>query len=174
MNFFDIAVIVIVCVSLIRGLMIGLVRQLSSIFGVLAGFYGAYSTYTVLDPYLKNWIANDGYRHIAIFVIIFCAVFFLVVLVAWVINYLMKVTMTAWLDKVLGVLFGAVKGVLVVTLLFLMLTTFLPQRAGILEQSTLAPFVGQAAERITGMVSEQTKEQFRIKLDALRQSWAKP
>jgi membrane protein required for colicin V production len=173
MNFFDIAVIVIVCVSLIRGLMIGLVRQLASIFGVLAGFYVAYSTYPILDPYLQHWIANDGHRHVASFTIIFCAVFFLVVLVAWIISYLMKVTMTAWLDKVLGVLFGALKGVLIVTVLFIVLTTFLPKGAVFLQQSTLAPYVGPVAERLTGLVTVDMKEQFRIKLDALRQSWNK-
>ena len=174
MNFFDIAVIVIACVSLIRGLMIGLVRQLSSIFGVLAGFYGAYATYPVLEPYLENWIANDGYRQIASFSVIFCAVFFLVVLIAWIISYLLKVTMTSWLDKGLGLLFGALKAVLVVTILFIVLTTFLPKGAVFLKQSTLAPYVGQVAERMTGMVSLEMKERFKIKLEELRQSWANP
>ena len=65
--------------------MIGIVRQVSSIVGVLAGFFAGIRYYPLLTGILQRWIENPGFRDIAAFMVIFCGVFIGVVLLAWVI-----------------------------------------------------------------------------------------
>ena len=71
MNTFDIAIIVIFGFCMIRGFFRGLIKELSSIIGVLGGFYAAYTYYMQVAIPLSGWIQNDSYRNILSFLIIF-------------------------------------------------------------------------------------------------------
>ena len=56
MNPFDMLIIVVLAFSVIRGIFRGLVKELSSIVGVMAGFYAAYSYY----PSIAGLLAMEG------------------------------------------------------------------------------------------------------------------
>lgn len=173
MNIFDIIVAVILSFCLIRGFLIGMVRQVSSIVGVLAGFFAGIRYYSLLTGYLKGWIDTAGYRDIAAFMIIFCAVFAVVILLAWVIHYLMKVSKVGWLDRTLGVIFGAVKAILVASILLIALTTFLPPEVTIIEKSRLARYLTPVSEKITLVVTDKVKSKYDKNIDKYLKNWKK-
>lgn len=173
MNIFDIIVVVIISFCLIRGFLIGIVRQISSILGVLAGFFGGTQYYPLLSELLKKWIENTGYRDIAAFMIIFCGVFIVVVLLAWVIRYLMKVSKLGWMDRILGVIFGAVKAILVAAILLIALTTFLPPGAAIVQKSRLAPHLMPVSAKISLMVGKEVKSRYNKNIDKYIKYWKK-
>jgi len=106
MNAFDIIVAVILGYSLIRGLFRGLVKEVSSIIGVLGGFFAAHSYYAVVAHYLTGVVANPAYRNILSFLIIFCGVLVVVNVMAMVLKYLLKIVFLGWLDRLGGVVFG--------------------------------------------------------------------
>ncbi|MGA6927040.1 MAG: CvpA family protein, partial [Desulfosarcina sp.] len=58
MNPFDIVVVTILAYGLIRGIFRGLVREISSIVGVLGGFYAAYTYYPQVARLIDGWISN--------------------------------------------------------------------------------------------------------------------
>jgi len=99
MNFFDIIVIVILGYCLIRGVFRGFIKELSSIIGVLGGFYAAFTYYMVVAKPLSKWIANSGYLNILSFLIIFCGVFIMISILGVIINYLLKIVFLGWLDR---------------------------------------------------------------------------
>ena len=171
MNAFDIVVAVILSYSLIRGLFRGLVKELASIIGVLGGFFAAYSLYGVAAGYLSGLVSNPAYRNILAFMVIFCVVVILVNLLAVVIKYVLRIVFLGWLDRLGGVAFGVVKGVLIVSVIFLVLTAFLPKGTPLIRDSMSAPHISMVSEKLAALVSNDIKSEFSAKLDALKKAW---
>lgn len=171
MNAFDILVVVILSYSLIRGLFRGLVKELASIIGVLGGFLAAYSLYGVAAGYLSGLVSNPAYRNILAFMVIFCVVVILVNLLAVVIKYVLRIVFLGWLDRLGGVAFGVVKGVLIVSVIFLVLTAFLPKGTPLIRDSMSAPYISMVSEKLAALVSNDIKSEFSAKLDALKKAW---
>ena len=69
MNPFDILIITILAYGLIRGIFRGLIREISSIVGVLGGFYAAYSYYPHVANLISAWISNPAYLNILSYLI---------------------------------------------------------------------------------------------------------
>jgi membrane protein required for colicin V production len=171
MNAFDILAGVILVYGLVRGLFRGLVKEVASIIGVLGAFLAAYSFYGMVGGYLSGVVSNPAYRNLLAFLIIFCAVVVLVNVLAIVIKYLLKIVFLGWLDRLGGVVFGFIKAALIVSVLFLALTSFLPKGTPLIKESLAAPYVAVVSERLASVVSSDTKREFAAKLDELKKAW---
>ena len=174
MNPFDILIIIILVYCVVRGLFRGLVKEVSSIFGVLGGFYAAYSYYPLVANLLTRLVADEAYRNILAFLIIFCCVLILINVLGIIIKYLLNVAFLGWVDRVFGLLFGMTKGILIVSVLFIILTTFLTKGAPIIKNSLLAPHVMLVSENMAKVVSADMKRKFQKNLDELKNAWKIP
>lgn len=173
MNVFDVVIVVIVSFCLIRGLFRGLIREISSIVGVLAGFYGAYTYYPMVEPNFARWVETPGYRNIISFFLLFCAILISVNLIARLIRYLLNIVFLGWVDRLCGMVFGAAKGLLIVSVLFIALTTMLPKGATIVTESRLSPHVAIVSEAISVFVSQDMRNQIQLNLEGIKKSWEK-
>ena len=171
MNPFDIFIIIVIGYSIIRGLFRGLVKEVSSIIGVLGGFYAAYSYYPMVANLLTGIIKEPSYLSILSFLIIFCGILIVISILGVVIKYLLNVAFLGWIDRICGVGFGLIKGVLIVTVIFIILTTFLSKGTPLIKQSILAPHVIWISEQMVGLVSDDMKKDFFTKLDELKKAW---
>ncbi len=174
MNPFDILIIIILVYCVVRGLFRGLVKEVSSIFGVLGGFYAAYSYYPLVANLLTRLVTDEAYRNILAFLIIFCCVLILINVLGIIIKYLLNVAFLGWVDRVFGLLFGMTKGILIVSVLFIILTTFLTKGAPIVKNSLLAPHVMLVSENMAKVVSADMKKKFQKNLDELKNAWNIP
>jgi len=174
MNPFDVFIIIVLGYSIVRGLFRGLVKEVSSIFGVLGGFYAAYSYYPVMAKILAGLVVNVSYLNILSFLVIFCSVLIIISILGVVIKYLLNVAFLGWIDRLCGVFFGLIKGVLIVTVLFIILTTFLPKGASLIKKSVLAPHVIWVSEKMVNVVSKEMKRDFFNKLDEFKKAWKIP
>lgn len=171
MNPLDILIIVILSFCLIRGVFRGLIKELSSIIGVLGGFYAGYTYYVVVAKLLSRWISNEGYLNILSFLIIFCGVFIIVSILGVVIKYLLNIAFLGWVDRICGAGFGIMKGILIASVLLMIFTAFLPKGAPIMKNSLLAPHVTQISEKMAKVVSKDMKSKFVAKIAELRKAW---
>jgi membrane protein required for colicin V production len=171
MNPFDILIIVILGYSLVRGLFRGLVKELSSIVGVLGGFYAAYTYYNVLAGWLSRLIHDISYLNILSFLIIFCGVLIIVGVLGVIIKYLLNIAFLGWIDRIGGVVFGVLKGILIVSILFITLTAFLPKGTAFIKNSELAPHVSWISEKMANVISKEMKQDFNAKLGELKKAW---
>jgi len=174
MNPFDVFIIIVLGYSIVRGLFRGLVKEVSSIFGVLGGFYAAYSYYPVVAKIFSGLVINPSYLNILSFLAIFCSVLIIISILGVVIKYLLNVAFLGWIDRLCGVFFGLIKGVLIVTVLFIILTTFLPKGAALIKKSVLAPHVIWISEKMVNLVSEEMKRDFFGKLEEFKRAWKIP
>ena len=171
MNPFDVFIIIVLGYSIVRGLFRGLVKEASSIIGVLGGFYAAYSYYPAVAKLISGLIVNTAYLNILSFLIIFSGVLIIISIIGIVIKYLLNVAFLGWIDRLCGVFFGLIKGVLIVTVLFIILTTFLPKGAPLIKKSVLAPHVIWISEKMVNVVSKEMKRDFFGKLDEFKKAW---
>jgi membrane protein required for colicin V production len=90
---------------------------------------------------------------------------------AIVIKYLLRIVFLGWLDRLGGVVFGFIKGALIVAVLFLALTAFLPKGTPLIKDSLTAPYVSLVSERLASLVASDVKREFATKLDELKKAW---
>ncbi len=167
MNTFDVIAIVIIAFCLIRGLFKGLIGELSGIIGVVAGFYGAYTYYPLISSYVEKWISNPGIRNLAAFFILFCAVLIIVGLISILIRQFLNLVFLGWVDRTFGLVFGAAKGLLIVSVIFIMITNFIPKDSNIIKGSKLSPYVVAISKSMTLFVSKNTRKDFVKKLEGI-------
>lgn len=171
MNLFDILIVTLLAYGLIRGIFRGLVREISSIVGVLGGFYAAYTYYPHVAVWMSAWISNPAYLNILSYLLIFSLVVVVVGVLAVIIKYLLNIAYLGWVDRVSGALFGLLKGVLVSCVLFIVLTAFLPKGAPLIKDAALSPHVASASEVMAALLSKEMKTSFANKMKDFRQSW---
>ncbi len=174
MNPFDILIVTILAFGLIRGIFRGLIRELSSIVGVLGGFYAAYTYYPHLANLMSAWISNPAYLNISSYLVIFSIVVMVVGVLAVVVKYLLNIAFLGWVDRICGGLFGVLKGGLVICVIFIVLTAFLPKGAPLIKNATLSPAVATVSEVMAKVLSKEMKADFTIRLQDLRNSWQNP
>jgi len=174
MNPFDIFIIIVLGYSIVRGLFRGLVKEASSVIGVLGGFYAAYSYYPMLAKLISGLIVNPSYLKILSFLIVFCGVLIIITILGVVVKYLLNVAFLGWVDRICGVGFGLIKGILIITVLFIILTTFLPKGAPLIKKSVLAPHAIWISEKMVQAVPKEMKKDFFGKLDEFKKAWKIP
>lgn len=171
MNALDYTLIAVFGYCLGRGVFRGLVKELSSIIGVLGGFYAAYSYYPLLAKPLANWITNPGYLNIISFLILFVSIYLVVSFTGVVIKHLMNIAFLGWIDRVCGALFGSLKGLLIISIMILMLTAFLPKNAMILKRSIITQNMMNFSAAFVKVVPQDMRRGFQAKMKELKKTW---
>jgi membrane protein required for colicin V production len=174
MNPFDLIITIILGYCLIRGFFRGLIKEISSIIGVLGGFYAGYTYYMEVSKPLSAWTSNPAYSKILGFMLLFCSIFILVSILGVIVKYLMNIAFLGWVDRICGVFFGIAKGVLIASVLLMILTAFLPKGAPLIKDSLLAPHVSRVSEIMAQLVSKEMKQEFSTKIAELKKIWNLP
>ena len=167
-------IVVILCYCLIRGIFRGLVKEIASIIGVLAGFCAAYTYYPLIAKPLARWISNTPYLNILSFMIIFCFIFILISMLGIIIKYLLNISFLGWVDRICGAGFGIIKGILIVAIMLISLTAFLPKGAPIIKNSLLSPNVTLISEKLVKVVSKDMKLLYEAKVKDFKKAWKIP
>ena len=173
MNPIDMVIVVVLVYCLIRGIFRGIVKELSSIVGVLGGFYAAYTYYGEAAVFLQRWISDTAYLNILSFIAVFGGVLIIVSLLGVLIRFLLKVVFLGWVDKTLGAGFGIIKAVLIVSVLLIPLTTFLSKGSPVIKNSKLSSYVISISEQMIAVVPDNMKKQFDAKMKELKKVWKK-
>ena len=99
--------------SLLLGMWRGIVQEVLSLAGWVAAFYVS----QMYAPMAAAWLPMDGssqmLRYAAGFVVVFIAVLVATVLVSWVVKKLVSAVGLGPLDRLLGSLFGLMRGVVI-------------------------------------------------------------
>ena len=128
MTTFDYVVLAIVGLSIFFSIMRGLVREILALVGWIAAFFVA-KTYTLeLSPLLPKAIPTETLQYLAAFIILFLATLLVSSLLAIALSQVFKKVGLSWIDRGLGAIFGALRGLIIVgVLVFLGGLTELPK-----------------------------------------------
>lgn len=119
MAWIDIAIIALVVLSAVLSLFRGFVKEALALASWLVALWVSMVFYEDLAVVLSQWIAEASLQNIAAFSILFISVLLLGALVNYLASKLVVKTGLAVTDRMLGVVFGAARGLVIVAILVL-------------------------------------------------------
>jgi len=139
MNPLDWLLAAILAYSIIRAVLRGFFKEAFSLAGLILGFLLACWFYKSLAINLTGLITNTQLAQFAAFILIVVAVMLVATLIAWFLKRTASAIGLGIVDRILGGLFGLLRGALLCTAILMALTAFLPPAPWI-ANSTLAPY----------------------------------
>ena len=119
MNAVDYIIIALLLVSAGIGAWRGAIREVINIASWVVAFIVAHAFSTDLAPYFADWMAEPVYRLVVAWIVIFVAILMFASLLASLLSELVRKLGLSGLDRLLGTIFGVVRGLLVVLVLAL-------------------------------------------------------
>jgi membrane protein required for colicin V production len=176
MNLADLLIIVVLVVSVVSAFVKGFFVEVFSLAGVILGLFIAAANYGALAPWILRIIQNRQAANLIAFLLIALLVMLLAGIAGRLCRGLFRQVGLGIVDRLLGAVFGFVKGCIVVTLVLMGVVAFLP-RQNWLVTSRLAPAFLSAAHGGSHVVPFVLGEEIRQGLEALRMAppnWLKP
>jgi len=171
MNLFDLAIISILCFCLIRGVFTGLVRELFSLTGVLIGFIAASTFYMAIAKFLSRWTLDVSKIKILSFLCIIFGSLIAIGIFGRIVKQLFKIDFLSGVDNIFGAGVATVKAVLIVSVLLLTLTAFLPRETPFIKNSLLSAHFTVVSEKMAMIVSKGMRHGFQTKIGAYKKAW---
>lgn len=173
MNGLDIFFVVVLGFFLFRGIFRGLILEISSIAGILAGFLTANRYYPQVQPVVDSLLTSPDWAQIVAYLIIFFTVLAAVAILALMLKKFMKLIMLGWVDRLGGAALGLIKAGILCSLALLLLTVFLPRDHQLLTSSRIAPHVRTLSQNMAAYLPEELKQKFRVKDLQTESIWEK-
>ncbi len=172
MNTLDIVFLLLIGGSILYSLIRGLVREIFSFLSIILGFFGASYAYLFVSNWLKRWVENGTLAQILGFAILFFLIVLGVSLLGKAFSGLVKKMDLWWADRLGGAAFGFLKAILLIAIILLVLTAFLPSKNKMLSESKISPSVLAIARGLSLLVPEKLHTLFSEKENELRKYWA--
>jgi len=155
MNWTDCLIIALLVFSCVAGAMRGLLREVISLVTWVAAVWIAWSFSGSLEPHLGGALADSAARPWAARALIFIAVLLIGAAIGTLVTHFVRLSLFSGLDRLLGVLFGAVRGIVVVGLLVMLCHAVRLNDESWYHESTLRPYAESAANVLRLMVGER-------------------
>jgi membrane protein required for colicin V production len=140
LNYFDMIVLVLLVLFLLRGVMNGILAEFFGLLGVIGGLWYASSAYQDIVPYLANVIRRPDWREFAAYGLVFFSVLLAVELLARVASKALSFASSP-LDKGVGAALGLVRGMVVCSVCLVLLRHFVSD-APFFKDSLITPWLG--------------------------------
>jgi membrane protein required for colicin V production len=159
MNWIDLIIIIILGISLVRGFTDGFVREVASLAALILGIWGAikFSDFTAMKLY--EWFDMSGqYVGIISFLVTFGVIVVLIHFVGIVVDKMVDAVSLGFLNRILGIVFGFFKSVLILSVFFVILNAidvrrpFLPKEK--IEESMFYNPISDIAPALFPIIGE--------------------
>jgi len=171
LNYLDILALLILLISVVTAVAKGLLLELLSIGSVVAGLFLAVVFYPDLARLLGGLgVPVDLAGEFLAFVLIFIGTLIVGAIVSAFVNRALKHLHLKWIDRLLGGIFGFVRGYLINAVIFLALTAF-QMKQDLLVDSRFAEFFLAGARILVIFIPEDLKNQFHEAYDWLLATW---
>ncbi|WP_419418637.1 CvpA family protein [Legionella sp. D16C41] len=119
-NWVDLAIIGIIALSILTGLFRGFVKELIALCVWAIALWVAFHYSHDLDPLIQKYIQDKTARSIITFVLLVIATIIIGAIVNTLLGFLLKRSGLSGTDRLLGMVFGFVRGVFIVALIMVM------------------------------------------------------
>jgi membrane protein required for colicin V production len=172
-NWLDILLAVIIVGCIIEGFAKGLARTGLGFVATVLGLFCGLWFYGVVGAFFIGLVHSKELANLIGFLVIVAAIVFIGFLLSLLIEHLIKMASLGWLNRVLGGVFGFLRGVLVAAVIVLAMMAFSekppPQSVA---NSQVAPYVIDTARMLVAAAPQEMKNAFVNSYDRIKQIWA--
>ncbi len=145
MNNLDFGVLGIFAVSILLGLLRGAVKEVLSLLAWLVAYFAAKRFAGIAAQWMPTQLDNPGLRHMGGFALVFVVVMVAAMLVSLLLSASLKAAGLGMTDHLLGMFFGALRGLVVVLALVLLAGLTTLPRTEFWRHSLFAPYLVKGA-----------------------------
>ena len=159
MNWIDITIVVILILSMVMGFINGLVKEVASLAALILGIWGAikFSSFTAAKLY-DYFDMTGQYVGVIAFIITFALIVVIIHFIGIVADKIVNAVSLGFVNRILGIVFGLLKSVLIMSVFFVVLNvindkrSFLPKET--IEQSIFFNPISDIAPVIFPIIGE--------------------
>jgi membrane protein required for colicin V production len=172
MSWLDFVFGIIIIASIAAGFSKGFVRIGIGFIAALVGIVLASWFYGTAAGWLTPYVSSPGIANFLGFLTIFALVLTFGALVSMLLVRLFKLVGLSWLDRLLGAVFGVVRGLLVSVALLMIMLAFAPTRThNTVVDSYFAPYVMESANLLSAIAPFELKDGFRRGYVEIKKAW---
>ncbi|MEZ5829731.1 MAG: CvpA family protein [Dongiaceae bacterium] len=172
MNFVDIVVLAVIALSALLALGRGFVKEVLSVFGWIGAAIGTFVIFFYVPQvraFANKQIAEPLLADIVCAISLFVVLLIVLGFVNHTISSRVHASALGPLDKSLGLVFGLVRGVVLVALAYMAMSDWLlpnrQERPDVINQARTEPYVEQAALLIKNMIPQEWKDRASAMFD---------
>lgn len=167
LNNLDVVFLIIVGISALVGIARGMTKEILSILGWVLAAAAVFYLVPLINPIMEQYIASKMLASIVsglAVLIVFCIFW---ILTADRLGSVVRASRLSALDRILGFVFGAARGVLIVILVALMITTIIPEQSkeGMFKDSRYFKLASDSAEPLKNLVPDSVIDSFKAKTE---------
>lgn len=145
LNTLDIILLIIILIPAVFGFRKGLLKSLFSLAGIITGLFLASKFHSGVALVIVKVIGYDKASDVIAFILIFFLIYFISLFIAGKIADISFVT--KWIDKIAGLAFGTLKGILIASVLVLIFISFHIISPSSVSNSYMIKFIAPAAPK---------------------------
>jgi len=175
-SWFDLLIVAVLAISTVSAFVRGFFLEVFSLAGLFVGLIVASEEYGPVASWLQRWAgrwtsstaaARQDMTELAAFLLLSLGVMLLATLVGRLLRGAVRQVGLGFLDRILGAGLGFIKGCVVITLVVMAITAFLPQ-ADFVKRSRLAPLFVDAAHQASHITPVELGDKIRRGAGMLR------
>lgn len=153
----DYAIVGIIFLSLLFGLIRGFSKEIISLAAWVAAFFAALKFSPTVDNMLHATITNPVTRYVVALFLIFLVVIVIGCVLNKIVHAVLKFTGFGFFDHLLGLIFGAARGVIFVIVVLLAISLMPSQNAAWVKDSKLSPTFAPLVNYFSGQLPTDLK-----------------
>lgn len=157
LNYFDWFLIVILTWSTVMAFLRGLLLELFGLGGLIAGVLLASWNYPTLAAILERVITTTAVANVVAFLLIAVAVMIVCALVGKALHHTADAIGLGFFDRLLGAVFGYLRGCLLCVAILMAVTAFLPPSTAV-AKSSLSPYFLAGAHAVSFVVPHDLRQ----------------
>ena len=173
LSYFDYLVIVTIILSGFIAFFRGFIQESLSLLLWIIAFAAAMFLDVYLDPYFLNYIQSAEIRRILIIILVFVGIIFFGGFLIKVIRSLVHWSGMSGLDRLLGVLFGFLRGIILIVVIYLVIPNQFKQSSFILESKSyhyLEKYAPKAEKFFKSMISDKNSVMLKTNISKIHET----
>ena len=167
LNNLDVIFLILIGLSALVGIARGFTKELLSIVGWLVAAVCVYYLTPIINPIMKNYISSEMLSTLVSGMLILLVVCIFWVLAVDKIASSIRQSKLSPLDRIFGMFFGILRGVIVVVLIEMMIVSVIPEdsKKGVFAESKIFQMAGDIATPVREMIPEETLDSLHEQIE---------
>lgn len=164
----DIAVVLIILLSAGLAFVRGFVREALALGTWLLAIYLGFTKYELLSPFLEQKVSNPNIRDFLAGIGVFAGVMIILIPIGFFVRSFIKGENVTAIDRSLGFVFGAARGFLLISILYLIVSWLVPEekQPEWLKEANTRPIMVYGADMVRAAIPAEQRKMLEKKPDS--------